>query len=72
MIQGFLGHIGLEFSRLNYIFLIVTAIAALAGGEIGSWLTRFKLTGKQVKQVIGIFQYMVAAKIIMDLLPLWR
>jgi uncharacterized membrane protein YfcA len=69
---GFAGHIGLEFSRLNYVFLIVTGVAALAGGEIGSWLTRFKLTGKQVKQVIGVFQYMVAAKIIIDLLPLLR
>ena len=67
---GFAGHIGFEFSRLNYGFLIVTGVAALAGGEIGSWLTRFKLTGKQVKQVIGFFQYMVAAKIIIDLLPL--
>ena len=69
---GFAGHIGLEFSRLNYGFLIVTAVAALAGGVIGSWLTRFKLTGRQVKQVIGVFQYMVAVKIIVDLLPLLR
>ncbi|MGC8491525.1 MAG: sulfite exporter TauE/SafE family protein [Syntrophobacteraceae bacterium] len=64
---GFAGHVGLEFSRLNYLFLALTAVAALSGGVIGSWLTRFKLTGEQVKQVIGIVQYMVAAKIIFDL-----
>lgn len=69
---GFAGHIGFEFSKLNYVFLIVTGLAALAGGEIGSWLTRFKLTGTQVKQVIGVFQYMVAVKIIIDLVPLLR
>lgn len=65
---GFLGHIGLEYSHLNYLFLILTGIASLMGGLIGSWLTRFKLTGKQVKQVIGIFQYLVALKIVLDLL----
>ncbi len=64
---GFLGHIGLEFSKLNYLFIALTAVAALAGGVIGSWLTRFKLTGKQVKQVIGVIQFLVAAKIIFDL-----
>ena len=65
---GFLGHIGFEFTRLNYTFLAVTAVAALAGGKIGSWLTRYKMSGKQVKQVIGLFQYLVAGKIIIDLL----
>jgi uncharacterized membrane protein YfcA len=69
---GFVGHVELEFSKLNYVFLAVTAVAALAGGVIGSWLTRFKLTGKQVKQVIGVVQYMVAAKIIFDLARLMR
>jgi uncharacterized membrane protein YfcA len=63
---GFLGHIGLEYHHLNFIFMLITGVASLLGGIIGSWLTRFKLTGKQVKQVIGIFQYLVALKIILD------
>ncbi|WP_161486065.1 sulfite exporter TauE/SafE family protein [Desulfotomaculum copahuensis] len=65
---GFLGHIGFEYSHMNYAFLVLTGAASLMGGQIGSWLTRFKLTGKQVKQVIGVFQYLVALKIILDLL----
>ena len=67
---GFLGHIELEYQHMNYKFMIITGIASLLGGLIGSWMTRFKLTGKQVKQVIGVIQYLVAAKIIFDLL--WR
>jgi uncharacterized membrane protein YfcA len=65
---GFLGHIGLESHHLNYTFLIITGLASLLGGFIGSWLTRFKLSNTQVKQVIGLFQYIVAIKIIWDLL----
>lgn len=64
---GFLGHIGFEYSHLNYIFLIITGLASIMGGFIGSSMTRFKLTGKQVKQTIGVFQYLVAIKIIIDL-----
>lgn len=65
---GFLVHIDLEYQHLNYTFLIVTGVAATLGGLIGSWLTRFKLTSTQVKQVIGIFQYFVSLKIIWDFL----
>lgn len=64
---GFLGHIGLEYSHLNYIFLIITGLASIMGGFIGSSMTRFKLTGKQVKQTIGVLQYLVAIKIIIEL-----
>ncbi|SPF33844.1 Membrane protein [Candidatus Desulfosporosinus infrequens] len=68
---GFLGHVGLEYSHFNYVFLIITGIAAIMGGYIGSWLARFKLTGNQIKQIIGVFQYLVAIKIIIDLASVW-
>ncbi|KLU62506.1 sulfite exporter TauE/SafE [Peptococcaceae bacterium CEB3] len=68
---GFLGHIGLQYSHLNYWFMVVTGVASVMAGFIGSWLTRFKLTGKQVKQVIGVFQYLIAIKIIVDLVKVW-
>lgn len=64
---GFLGHIGFEYRHFDYIFLLITSIAAIMGGYIGSWLARFKLTGKQIKQTIGVFQYLVALKIVIDL-----
>jgi uncharacterized membrane protein YfcA len=65
---GFLGHVGFQYSSINYSFLAVTAVASIIGGLLGSWFTRFKLSGKQVKQIIGVFQYLIAAKLIFDLL----
>ena len=67
---GFLGHMGLEYRHFDYTFLIISGIAALMGGYIGSWFARFKLNSKQIKQTIGVFQYLVALKIVIGLLNL--
>jgi uncharacterized membrane protein YfcA len=63
---GFLGHVSL--GGLDPTFLTVTGIAAVVGALAGSWLARFKLSGAQLKRVIGILLWGIALKIVWGLL----
>ena len=63
---GFLGHASL--GGLDPAFLTVTGIAAVVGALAGSWLARFKLSGAQLKRVIGILLWGIALKIVWGLL----
>jgi uncharacterized membrane protein YfcA len=63
---GFLGHVSL--GGLHPAFLTVTGIAAVVGALAGSWLARFKLSGAQLKRVIGILLWGIALKIVWGLL----
>lgn len=62
---GFLGHMSL--GGLSPSFLAVTAAAAIVGALAGSWLARFKLSSPQLKRVIGILLWGIAAKIVWGL-----
>jgi uncharacterized membrane protein YfcA len=62
---GFLGHVSL--GGLNPWFLAVTGTAAVIGALAGSWLARFKLSGAQLKCIIGILLWMIALKIVWGL-----
>jgi hypothetical protein len=63
---GFLGHVSL--GGLDPTFLLVTAIAAVAGALAGAWLARFKLSSAQLKRVIGVLLWGIAARIVWGLL----
>ncbi|HAJ37973.1 MAG TPA: sulfite exporter TauE/SafE family protein [Chloroflexi bacterium] len=63
--SGFLGHATL--GGLDPIFLIVTAVAAASGSIAGSQLMKTKLSSAQLKRIIGILLWVIAAKMIFDL-----
>lgn len=66
-IVGFLGHLQFYHGRIDYALFALTAVAAVCGGILGSNLSRFKLSSKQIKQIIGVVEYIMAAKIFFDL-----
>jgi len=64
-LAGFLGHASL--GGQNYIFLMAMAVTASAGALLGSYLMRYKLNSSQLKRVIGVILYLVAANIVRGL-----
>ncbi len=64
--SGFLGHAALGNIELS--LLAICAIGSVSGALLGAYLLKKKLSGKQVKTVIGIILYIIAAKMIWDLL----
>lgn len=64
-LAGFFGHAAL--GNVNLPLLTSAASASIAGGLVGAWLLSFKLKGSQVKRVIGIVLYLIAAKMIWGL-----
>ncbi len=64
-VAGFLGHVSL--GGLSPVFLAVTGAAAVVGALAGSWLARFKLSSGQLKRVIGMLLWLIAAKIVWGL-----
>jgi len=65
-LSGFLGHAALGNMKLS--LLAICAIGSVSGALLGADLLKRKLSGKQVKTVIGIILYLIAAKMIWDLL----
>lgn len=63
--SGFLGHATL--GGLDPLFLGITAVMAAAGSIVGSQLMKTKLSSAQLKQVIGILLWLIAVKMIFDL-----
>lgn len=63
---GFLGHATL--GRLDPFFIGLMAVMAAAGSIAGSQLMKTKLSSTQLKQVIGLLLWLIAAKMIFDLL----
>ncbi len=63
--SGFLGHATL--GGLDPGFLGITALAAAAGSIIGSQLMKTRLSSAQLKQIIGVLLWLIAAKMIFDL-----
>ncbi len=65
-LSGFLGHATL--GGLDPLFLGLTAVMAAAGSIVGSQLMKHKLSSSQLKKVIGVLLWLIAAKMIFDLL----
>jgi uncharacterized membrane protein YfcA len=64
--SGFLGHASM--GRLDPLFIGVTAVMAAAGSIAGSQLMKTKLSSQQLKRMIGVLLWLIAAKMIFDLL----
>jgi uncharacterized membrane protein YfcA len=65
-LSGFLGHATL--GGLDPLFIGITAIMAAAGSILGSQLMKTKLSDQQLKRVIGVLLWLIAAKMIFDLI----
>ncbi len=65
-LSGFFGHATL--GNVNWHLLIFSAIGSIFGALVGSWLMHRKLEAKQVKKIIGIVLYAIAAKMLWGLL----
>ena len=64
-LSGFLGHATL--GGLDPLFIAITAVMAAAGSIIGSQLMKTKLSSAQLKKFIGVLLWLIAAKMIYDL-----
>ncbi len=64
-LSGFLGHISL--GGLDPAFLVVTAVMAAVGSFTGARLMTRRLSSAQLKMMIGILLWLIAAKMIFDL-----
>jgi len=65
-LSGFLGHMTL--GGLDPLFIGITAVMAAAGSIAGSQLMRTKLSSSQLKKTIGVLLWLIAAKMIFDLI----
>jgi len=64
-LSGFLGHA--TMSGLDPWFVGIMAVMAAAGSIVGSQLMKAKLSSTQLKKVIGVLLFLIAAKMIFDL-----
>ena len=65
-LSGFLGHATL--GGLDPVFLLVMAIMAGAGSILGSQLMKTRVSSAQLKKIIGVLLWLIAAKMIFDLI----
>ena len=65
-LSGFFGHA--VTGSVNWNLLAFAAIGSIAGAILGSWLMHKKLDANQVKKIIGIVLYVIAAKMTWGLL----
>lgn len=63
--SGFLGHTTL--GGLDPLFVGLMAVMAAAGSIVGSQLMKNKLSSAQLKRIIGVLLWIIAAKMIFDL-----
>lgn len=64
--SGFLGHASL--GGLDPLFIGIMAVMAAAGSITGSQLMKTKVSSSQLKRMIGILLWLIAIKMIFDLL----
>jgi uncharacterized protein len=64
--SGFLGHVTL--GGLNPLFVSLMAIMVALGSIAGSHLMKTRLSSAQLKKIIGVLLWMIAAKMIFDLI----
>ncbi len=60
-LAGFLGH--MSIGHIDRLLLAVTGVAAITGALAGSWIMKYKVTGSQLKKIIGILLFVMAVKI---------
>lgn len=65
-LSGFLGHA--TMSTLDPWFIGIMAVMAAGGSIIGSQLMKTRLSSTQLKKVIGVLLFVIAAKMIFDLI----
>ena len=65
-LSGFLGHA--TMSGLDPWFVGIMAVTAASGSIVGSQLMKTKLSSTQLKKVIGVLLFLIAAKMIFDLI----
>jgi len=63
--SGFLGHA--SFGNISLPLLVFTTFGSAMGAVVGSWLMTEKLKQKQIKIVIGIVLFVIAGKMIWNL-----
>jgi len=63
--SGFLGHASM--GGIDPVFIGITAVMAAAGSIVGSQLMKTKVSSAQLKKIIGILLWLIAAKMIWDL-----
>jgi uncharacterized membrane protein YfcA len=63
-LSGFFGHV--SFGKMDVTFLGIMALMAAGGSLIGSQLMKEKLSSGQLKKVIGIALWLIAAKMFFD------
>ncbi len=56
-----------SFVKIDWLLLSVTAFAAILGGYIGNAIMHFKLDAKEIKKIIAVLLYLLAAKMIYSL-----
>ncbi|HMN60330.1 MAG TPA: sulfite exporter TauE/SafE family protein [Anaerolinea sp.] len=65
-LSGFLGHASM--GGLDPLFVGVMAVMAAAGSIVGSQLMKTKVSNQQLKRIIGVLLWLIAAKMIFDLI----
>lgn len=65
-LSGFLGHATL--GGLDPVFISIMAVMAAAGSIVGSQLMKTKVSSAQLKKIIGVLLWVIAAKMIFDLI----
>ena len=60
-LASFLGH--MSIGHIDRLLLTVTGVAAIAGALAGSWIMKYKVTGSQLKKIIGVLLLVMAVKI---------
>jgi uncharacterized membrane protein YfcA len=65
-LSGFLGHA--TMGGLDPAFVGVMALAAASGSIVGSRLMTTRISSAQLKRIIGVLLWLIAAKMIFDLL----
>ncbi len=63
---GFLGHVSL--GGLDPLFIGLMAVMAATGSIVGSQLMKTRLSNQQLKRIIGVLLWLIAAKMIWDLI----
>lgn len=65
-LSGFLAHASI--SGLDPLFVGIMAVMATVGSIIGSQLMKTRVSSSQLKKIIGVLLFVIAAKMIFDLL----
>jgi uncharacterized membrane protein YfcA len=65
-LSGFMGHVSL--GNINLWLLALCALGSVSGAVLGARLMTKKLSARQVKIAIGVILYIIALKMIWDLL----